>query len=117
MVELNTKYIKDPQYRTSKQNRALHKYCTEVANLLNENGISHEVFYRNIQADYTMESIKELWRSFAKIQYAKTSTTELTSKEINAIYEEVNRHLAQFGVHIPFPSQEDTDSYINSFNK
>ena len=105
-----------PKLRTNAQNRALHKYATEVAIELNNAGISQSVFYKNIEADYTMENIKELWRSFARTKYGKKSTTQLTTREINEIYDEVNRHIAQFGIHVAFPSQEfmyDTETNSN----
>lgn len=92
--------------RTNAQNRSLHKYCSELATELNNAGVSVAVFMENIEADHTMESVKELWRAFARAKYGKSSTTELTKKEINDIYEEVNRHVAQFGIHISFPSNE-----------
>jgi hypothetical protein len=100
-----------PQKRSNQQNRALHKYCTEVAVELNNAGIAHSVFYRDIEADYTMENIKELWRSFARIKYGKTSTAELTTREINEIYDECNRHIAKFGIHIAFPSYQELINY------
>ena len=104
----------NPIQRTTKQNSSLHKYCTEVAQLLNESGISKEVFYRNIQADYTMENIKELWRSFARTKYGKGSTKDLTTVEIQNIFEEVNRHISQFGVYVVWPSQ-DFNNLIESY--
>lgn len=66
-----------------------------------------EAFIKNIQADHTKESVKELWRAFARVKYGKKSTAELTTKEINDVYDEVNRHIAQFGIHIQFPSGEN----------
>lgn len=106
-----------PKTRTSAQNRSLHKYCQEVATELNNSGIAQSVFYRNIEADYTMENIKELWRSFARAKYGKKSTTEFTTQELNAVFEEVNRHIAQFGIHIAFPSAENTENYLLSFKE
>lgn len=100
--------------RTSAQNRALHKYCTELATELNNAGITMEVFFKNVEADHTKESVKSLWKGFAKAKYGKESTTELTTGEVNAIYDEVNRHIAPFGIHMAFPSQEQTDSYLES---
>ena len=100
--------------RSIAQNRAIHKYCTELADLLNEHGVSKSVFYEDIQADYTMENIKELWRSFAKAKYNKNSTTELSTNEVNKIYEEINRHISQFGIELPFPCQ-DFMSLIESY--
>ena len=101
--------------RSLAQNRALHKYCQELAIELNNAGIGIDVFMKNIEADHTMESVKSLWRAFAKAKYGKSSTAELTTSEINAIYDEVNRHIAQFGIYMSFPSQENTENYLNSY--
>ena len=103
--------------RSIQQNKALHKWCEETARELNNAGISKEVFYRDIQADYTLENIKELWRSFARTKYGKNSTTELTTKEFTEIYDEVNRHISQFGIFMPFPSEENSENYLSSFNQ
>lgn len=92
--------------RTLQQNKALHKYCIEVAKELNDAGVTVEAFVKNIQADFSMETVKMMWRAFAKAKYGKESTTELTTKQINEIYDECNRHIAQFGIHVAFPSQE-----------
>ena len=92
--------------RTIQQNKALHKYCTEVAKELNDAGVTVEAFVKNIQADFSMETVKMMWRAFAKAKYGKESTAELTTKQINEIYDECNRHIAQFGIHVAFPSQE-----------
>lgn len=109
--------FKTPQKRSNQQNKALHKYCTELATELNNCGIGIDVFMKNIEADHTMESVKSLWRAFAKAKYNKESTTQLTTSEINAIYDEVNRHVAQFGIHMAFPSQEQTINYLNSYEQ
>lgn len=108
---------KKEKQRSAAQNRALHKYCAELANELNGCGISLSVFVKDIEVDHTMESVKALWRAFAKVKYGKTSTAELTSPEINAIYEEVNRHIAKFGIHMAFPSADNTDEALQSYEK
>jgi hypothetical protein len=37
----------------------------------------------------------------------KESTTELTTKEIDLVFDTINKHLGeQFGIHIDFPSIE-----------
>lgn len=100
--------------RTLKQNSSLHKYCSELADLLNDHGITVKKLFEEVEADNTMESVKQLWRTFAFMKYGKTSTTELSTDEINKIYEEVNRHVSQWGIHIAFPSYENTDEYLQS---
>jgi len=49
----------------------------------------------------------------------KKSTTEMTTKEIDKVWETINLHLGEkFGVEVPpIPSQEQTESYIKSINK
>lgn len=92
--------------RTNQQNKSLHVYCTELANELNGAGISMQAFVKDIQVDHTMESVKNLWRAIAKAKYGKSGTSELTKQEVDKVYEEINRHVAQFGIHIAFPSNE-----------
>ena len=93
--------------RTSAQNRSLHLYCAELARLLNESGISQSVFYQNIEVDYSMENIKQLFRSIGKRKYGKDSTAKFTTREMSDIYEEVNRHTSNHGIHVPWPSIEE----------
>lgn len=95
--------------RTTQQNRSLHKYCTDVARELNNAGVPVSVFMEDIEADYTMDTVKMLWKAFARAKYGKTSTTELTKKQIDEIYDEVNRHVARFGIHVEFPSRDLLD--------
>mgnify|MGYP000906087362 FL=1 len=101
--------------RTLKQNKALHKYCAEAANECSAIGLTVQALVRNVEADITPELIKELWRSFARVKYGKTSTADLTTKEFVEVGNEVTRHLAQFGVDLHFPSEEDTDEYLKSY--
>ena len=95
---------KDARPRTKQQNKAMHKYFEEVADVLNENGIAQSVFLENLEVDYTKETIKDIWRAIVKKKFGKESTADLTTKELQDVFEEFNRHLAKFGLHIPFPS-------------
>jgi len=104
------------QIRSNQQNKALHKYCTELAVELNNAGVTVEAVMKDLQADFTMETVKMMWRAFAKAKYGKESTTELTSKQINEIFDEVNRHVSQFGISMSFPSQENTPNYLASYD-
>ena len=109
------KQAKTPKQRTIPQNKALHKYCGELAQDLNEAGITMEVFFKNMEVDHTMESVKAMFQAFAQVKYGKRHTSELTTIEMTELYEEVNRHVAQFGIHRAWPSYEDTENYLNTF--
>lgn len=102
--------------RTDAQNKSLHRYCSELATELQNAGVPLEVFVKDIEADYTMEAVKEVFRAFARAKFHKQSTADLTTNEIQEVYEEMSRHVAQFGIYMAWPSIEETDNYINSFN-
>lgn len=95
--------------RTILQNRALHLYFTQMADLLNEHGLDmRKVLKPGVDIQWTSETVKEyLWRPVQKAQLLKKSTTELTTAEIDKVYETLNFHIGNFGVHVPFPSYKE----------
>jgi len=64
----------------------------------------------NSYADCTRYSSTDkeyLWRPIMKAQLNKESTTEMTTKDIDQIFDTINRHLGEkFGLHLDFPSIE-----------
>ncbi len=102
--------------RSLQQNKSLHVYCEELAGELNNAGVTMKALIENLQIDHTKESVKAIWRAIAKAKFQKESTTELTTKELQEVYEELNRLVSAFGIHIAWPSQESTPSYLSSFN-
>lgn len=92
--------------RTLQQNKSLHKYCELVADELNEAGFDIKIA---IKADvpWNKDRVKDLWwRELQKAQFGKKSTTQLTTLEIQQVYETMNRSLAGLGIHIAWPSLE-----------
>lgn len=105
----------EEKIRTLKQNNALQLYCREMAELLNESGISQAVFFQEMEADYTEEMIRGLFRKYAKVKYGKDSTAKLNRNEITAIYDEINRHVSKLGIYLAWPSEEEV--YYKQMNK
>lgn len=103
--------------RTVLQNRSMHKYFEELAIELNNAGITMQALIEELHIDHTKESVKSIWRAIAKAKYGKESTTELTTKEIDEVYEEFNRLVANFGIHIAWPSIESSPSYLSSLQE
>lgn len=101
--------------RTLKQNRSLHAYFNELSKELNNQGIDVRVLVKNIRVDATPEMMKNIFRSIASEKYGIKSTAELTTKQVNECYDEFNRALAMQGVHVNFPSYQDSEEFINSF--
>lgn len=100
---------KEKQYpkRSPLQNRSEHKYFGEVANALVENGITLQVFIQNLEVDPTKDNVKDVFRAIARAKFKKDSTADLTTKETIETFEELNRHLATLGIHVPWPSMEE----------
>lgn len=96
--------------RTLSQNAALHLWFMWLATELNLAGYSVQlVLKEKMDLDWSPDMIKELlWRPAQKAILKKKSTTELKKiEDIDKVYEHLNRHLGEkFGVHVPFPTNQ-----------
>ena len=98
--------------RTSSQNNAMHKYFEQVAAALNDAGISRYEYIellktKGIELTWTKENVKkEMWTVIQSAMYEKDKTRELEKIEVDSVYENMNRFLARYGIHVPFPSEE-----------
>ncbi len=96
--------------RTIQQNSALHLWFTQVAEALNVAGYGVLKIIK-VDIPWTPELIKEaIWRTVQEAMCGKYSTTELTTKDIDKIYEVINRALAERtngNIHVPWPSEEE----------
>lgn len=102
----NKKY---PQ-RTTQQNKALHLLLGMLANALNDAGYDMKKTLReDVDIPWEAKTVKEyLWRPIQQAQLGKDSTTELTTVEIDKVFDTLNRHLGEkTGVHVSFPSIEE----------
>lgn len=107
----NLQHKEGESQRTIRQNKALHLLFTMLADELNAHGMDLRTFpfKKAINIPWTGRSVKEyLWRPVQKAQLLKTSTTELTTKDIDAVFDTLNRYLGEAtGLHVPFPSMEE----------
>ena len=95
--------------RTLTQNRALHKYCSLLADALNDAGLDQrKVLKPSVDIAWTQNAVKEnLWRPLQKFVTGLDSTTKPEASQYSAIYEELNRHLSmKLGVSIPWPTKD-----------
>lgn len=100
--------IKNMDIRTLQQNRALHKYFSILAGVLNSSG---QYISKVIKADmpWSETGVKELlWRPMMKHKLNKSSTAKLTKEEITQVYEALDKALAsRCGVSVGFPGKDE----------
>ena len=108
-VKVENVIDKAEEQRTLLQNKAMYKYFDLLAEALNDAGWDMKKTLKpGIEIPWTAEMVKtHIWKSVQKVMLDKESTTELTTKEVNEVYEVVDQHLSQTtGVHVKFPKDE-----------
>ncbi len=104
--------------RSNLQSRSLHKGCQDIADILIENNITLNAIIKNLEIRPTKESIKEVYKAIAYAKFGVDSTTKLKTNQIDPVWEDLIKAVSETtGVFIPFPSQENTESYLNSFDE
>lgn len=98
--------------RTSTQNRALHKLFADVAEALDREGHTVQDVTKAIkkaEVRVTPEIVKEvIWKPLQEVMYGTKSTTELSTIQVDKVYEILNKWLGDNfnGINVPFPEQD-----------
>ena len=95
------------EQRTIQQNKSLHLLFRQLAESLNDAGYEQKITIGTVDTPWNEWSVKALFKKIAKAQFGKYHTSELTTKELQAVYETLNRALAESGIHVPFPSLQE----------
>lgn len=96
--------------RSIQQNKAIHKYCSLLATAFNEAGydMAKVLQQKEVEVSWTMESVKDvIWRPIQLALYPKkNSTTQLETGEVDKVYRQIARHLAnKFNINQSFPNR------------
>ena len=106
--------------RTNQQNKSLHKWLTEIALLLREQGLTmKEVMevMKEYEVKPTMHGLKEnVWKPIQESMFGTTSTTELEKTgQIDDVIDVMTKIMACMWITVPpFPSENEkslTDTY------
>lgn len=100
--------------RTPQQNKALHKWCDELARESQAQGISYKAVVQNIQVDWTPEAVKGIIRAILKAMYKKDSTADATTVELTNACKEVDKIFLEQGINISFPDLS-TNNMIETY--
>ena len=102
--------------RTLTQNSSIHKYCSMLAQALNEAGHYYEdtLFGLDVSLPWSMNRVKEkIWHVVQQVQYphavnkdGEPSTSKLNTVEVGEVYKIISQNIAAVrGVNVPWPSQ------------
>lgn len=108
-VDRNSDPDQKPKQRTVQQNRALHLWCEQLAQTLNDSGHDmRRTLKPAIDIPWSGETVKEyMFKPIMRAQLNKQSTTQLTTKEIDEVLNTISKHLGEtIGVYQEFPSVE-----------
>lgn len=96
--------------RTKQQNKAMHVLFNMYAGELNGAGLDmRKTLKESIEIPWTGAGVKEwIWKPIQKALLNKDSTTELTTVEIDEVFETLNRYMGErHGLSVHFPSIEE----------
>lgn len=91
--------------RTVNQNKAIHLWFEQVADVAQSEALTlDQIVMPSMELPMTKEIVKELWKSVQYKLYGTYSTAEMTSDQVDKIYDVLNKHLGQnVGIFVPFP--------------
>lgn len=99
-----------PKRRTLIQNAALHQWFHELAAELNNRGLDvRAVLKPTVEIPWDARLVKEfIWKPIQEVKLGTNSTTKLSTKDVNVVYEVLDRHLLKkFDIDMQFPTVED----------
>ncbi|QDP54015.1 MAG: hypothetical protein Unbinned1502contig1001_2 [Prokaryotic dsDNA virus sp.] len=91
--------------RTNKQNNALHAYLRDVSEQMCARGMDmREVLKPTVEITPTMQIVKDyMWKPIQEKVLDKASTADLTTQEVDMVYQVISKHLAEkFDIVVPF---------------
>ena len=91
--------------RTNRQNNGIHAYCQEVAEQMAAQGLDMKtVLKEGVPIVPTKELVKEyMWRPIQKAVTGITTTTKLSTKEVNEVYQQLAHLIStKWGISVPF---------------
>ena len=100
--------VKTGKQRSQTQNAALHLFCSQLAKALNSGGYDFRTFVKEgYPVPFNEMLVKDfIWRPIQEAVTGKVSTTKPERGEYSQIYDVLNLKIAEYGIHVPWPSQE-----------
>ena len=98
--------------RTLSQNASLHLYCERLSEKMNDAGFTQRQllvkFKEKFELPVTEHMIKDIFRSIGEAMFKKKSTTQLTTVEIQTVYQVVDQRFGEItGCRCEWPSKPE----------
>lgn len=110
--------------RSKQQNKAIHLFCSKLADELNGKGYYIPfVLKPTYELRWDTQSVKEnLWKPIQNALLKKEHTADLNKNEVTKIHNQLMLALTESPKlneldYIDFPSEEQTDNYLKSYEK
>ena len=87
----------------------MHLMFQQLADELTDAGLDmRKTLKPDVDIKWDGRMVKEyIWRPIMEAQLGKDSTTEMTTAEIDKVFETINKHMGdKFGIRLNFPSIE-----------
>jgi len=101
---------KQEKQRSTQANKSMHLLFSQVSKSLVEQGIDQRTVLTDLtgyDCPVTPTFLKEVWRSIMFTMYRKTSTTQLTNKEMSECYDVFCKFIGEnYGISADWPSVE-----------
>lgn len=110
----------EKKQRTLSQNAALHLYLELLSSELNLSGQDmRKVLKETVDIPWSKDTAKRfLWKPIQEIIVDKGHTADLTTDEVDKIYKVLDRHISEkCGIHVEWPSVENTEEYYKSIKE
>jgi deoxyribodipyrimidine photolyase len=96
--------------RSTAQNKSLHKLFGDISRYCIEHNIDMQTVMEHMKryrCEASTTAVKSTWHDIQKTLLNKSSTTELTTQELNEVYEEFSKMWSEITKqHFPFPSYD-----------
>lgn len=97
---------KQVKIRTPAQNKAIHKYFTDVANECRAQGITLKQLMSVFELEVDEVVIKRMAQHIGLVRYGKSHTSDMTTKELSDVVDILMKILANIGLETNFPNAD-----------
>lgn len=102
--------------RTNLQNKSIHKYFSDVAKECKNQGLTLKQLLNVFEIEIDEIVIKKMAQQIGLVKYGKPHTSDMTTKELADVIDNLIKTLAFAGLETNFPSA-NYKSFLKTYDK